>query len=284
MNYRHAYHAGNFADVMKHASLALIINYLKLKEKPFLILDTHAGTGSTDLSGTEAQKTGEYKDGIARILAADKPHDLLIPYLETLAQLGCEGPEPKLYPGSPLIAATLARPQDRLAFCELHPEDYATLRARFRRDERVKAYEMDGYGALKSMLPPKERRGLILIDPPFEQRSEFERILQEIEHIHARFATGTVMIWYPIKDPSVSGAFVEHLEHRGPEKTLRAELFIRASDDPTRMSGCGLIIINPPFTLHDQLTDLFGWLKDILAQGTGAERKGAAARVEWVRK
>ena len=279
MNYRHAYHAGNFADVMKHASLALIINYLKLKEKPFFILDTHAGTGRTDLAGTEAQKTGEYRDGIARILAEEKPHELLKPYLETLAGLGCAGPEPTSYPGSPLIASKLARPQDRLTFCELHPEDAETLRGNFHRDKRVKVFEIDGYTALKSMLPPKERRGLILIDPPFESRSEFERILQEIEQIHVRFATGTVMIWYPIKDPSLSGAFVEHLEHTGPEKTLRAELFIRASDDPTRMSGCGLIVINPPFTLKDQLTDLFGWLKDILAHDTGAR-----ARVEWIKK
>jgi len=279
MNYRHAYHAGNFADVMKHASLALIINYMKIKEKPFFILDTHAGTGMTDLSGVEAQKTGEYRDGIARVLATEKPHELLTPYLETLGQLGCTGPEPMRYPGSPLIAHHLSRPQDRLSFCELHPEDAATLRSHFRRDARARVHEIDGYTALKSMLPPKERRGLILIDPPFEQRSEFERILQEIMSFHVRFATGTAVIWYPIKDPSVSGAVIDHLEHHGPEKTLRAELFIRASDDPTRMSGCGLIIINPPFTLHDQLTDLFGWLKDILAQG-----EGARARVEWIRE
>lgn len=279
MNYRHAYHAGNFADVMKHASLAIIINYLKLKEKPLFILDTHAGTGRTDLAGTEAQKTGEYKDGIARILTCEHQHELLKPYLETLARLGCEGPEPTSYPGSPLIAYTLSRPQDRLSFCELHPEDAGTLRANFHRDKRATVHEIDGYSALKSMLPPKERRGLVLIDPPFEQRTEFERILQEIEVFHARFATGTAMIWYPIKDPLMSGAFVEHLEHSGPEKTLRAELFIRACDDPKRMSGCGLIIINPPWKLDEQLASLFNWLKDILAQGPGAH-----ARVEWIKK
>lgn len=279
MNYRHAYHAGNFADVMKHAALTAIVNYLKTKEKPFFILDTHAGTGRTDLAGTEAQKTGEYLDGIARLLAHENPHEFIKPYLETLKSLGCEGPSPKHYPGSPLIARYLARPQDRLAFCELHPEDATTLARLFQRDRQVSVHEIDGYSALKSMLPPKERRGLILIDPPFEQRTEFERILQEIEVFHARFATGIAMIWYPIKDPLISGAFVEHLEHSAPEKTLRAELFIRACDNPTRMSGCGLIIINPPWKLDEQLASLFNWLKDILAQGPGAH-----ARVEWIKK
>lgn len=279
MNYRHAYHAGNFADVMKHASLALILNYLKLKEKPFFVLDTHAGTGATDLGGVEAQKTGEFRDGIARILTDPAPHEALVPYLTALTELGFTKETPTLYPGSPLIAHHLTRPQDRLAFCELHPEDADTLRGAFRRDARAKVHEIDGYTALKAMLPPKERRGLILIDPPFEQRSEFEQILQEIELSLSRFETGTFMIWYPIKDPSISGAFIDQLEQNGPAKTLRAELFIRASDDPTRMSGCGLIIINPPYTLPDQLQSLFTWLADRLAQ-----EPGARARVAWLKK
>ncbi len=264
---------------MKHATLALIINHLKLKEKSFFVLDTHAGTGATDLGGIEAQKTGEFRDGIARILADPSPHEALIPYLTALGELGFTAATPTTYPGSPLIAHQLTRPQDRLCFCELHPADAETLRGHFHRDRRAKVHEIDGYSALKAMLPPKERRGLILIDPPFEQRSEFEQILQEIELSLSRFETGTFMVWYPIKDPSISGAFVDQLEQTGPAKTLRAELFITASDDPTRMSGCGLIIINPPYTLPDQLQSLFTWLATRLAQGPGAR-----ARVAWLKK
>ncbi|MGV8998244.1 MAG: 23S rRNA (adenine(2030)-N(6))-methyltransferase RlmJ [Parvibaculaceae bacterium] len=278
MNYRHAYHAGNFADVMKHASLALVIEHLKQKDKPFFILDTHAGTGMTDLSGIEAQKTGEFKDGIARILAEPAPHEALKPYLAALMALGCSAPAPALYPGSPLIAYHLARADDRLAFCELHPEDAETLRDNFPRNPQARVHEIDGYTALKSMLPPKERRGLILIDPPFEARDEFDRLARELDAAIKRFATGTYMIWYPVKDPSLSGAFLDHLERNGPPKTLRAELFIRATD-PATMSGCGLVIVNPPWQLDRTLFELFTWLAKILAQGSGAR-----ARVDWLQK
>ncbi|MDO8288358.1 MAG: 23S rRNA (adenine(2030)-N(6))-methyltransferase RlmJ [Parvibaculum sp.] len=278
MNYRHAYHAGNFADVMKHSALALVLDHLKQKDKPFFVLDTHAGTGLTDLRGIEAQKTGEFRDGIARVLAEAHPHDALKPYLETLAALGCTGPAPALYPGSPLIAYQMARADDRLAFCELHPDDAATLRAHFPRNPQARVHEIDGYTALKSMLPPKERRGLILIDPPFEARDEFDRLARELDAALKRFATGTYMIWYPVKDPSLSGAFLDHMERNGPPKTLRAELFIRATD-PATMSGCGLLIINPPWQLDETLTGLFTWLANILKQG-----EGARARVDWLQK
>tara|TARA_R110002124_G_scaffold8880_3_gene46367 strand:+ start:3930 stop:4769 length:840 start_codon:yes stop_codon:yes gene_type:complete len=279
MNYRHAYHAGNFADVMKHASLALVIDHLKQKDKPFFVLDTHAGTGRTDLSGIEAQKTGEYRDGIARLLTHQAPHGALKPYLNALAALGCAGENPATYPGSPLIATHMARADDRLSFCELHPEDAATLAQEFRHDRQVKVHAIDGYGALKSMLPPKERRGVTLIDPPFEARDEFDRIARELPHALKRFAGGTYMIWYPVKDPSISGAFLDHLEQNGPPKTLRAELFIRGSEDPTTMSGCGLVIVNPPWQLDRTLFDLFNWLAGTLAQG-----KGARARVDWLQE
>jgi len=278
LNYRHAYHAGNFADVMKHAALALAIEHLKQKEKPFFLLDTHAGTGLTDLAGVEARKTGEFLDGIARILADPAPHPALAPYLATLARLGCMGPAPMSYPGSPLIARELARPGDRLAFCELHPEDAASLKSLFRRDGQVGVHEMDGYAALKAMLPPKERRGLVLIDPPFEARDEFDTVLAGLGEAMARWATGTYLIWYPVKDPSVSGAFLDALETQGPAKTLMAELHIRGADDASRLSGCGLVIVNPPWTLKETLADLYGWLAERLAQGPGAR-----ARVEWLK-
>ena len=272
MNYRHAYHAGNFADVMKHAILALVIEHMKLKEKPFFLLDTHAGTGETDLSGIEAQKTGEFHAGIARVLAAEAPHAALAPYLAAL------GDDPLMhYPGSPLIAARMARETDRLAFCELHPEDAAALRQNFARDARVKCHAMDGYAALKSMLPPKERRGIVLIDPPFESRDEFARLFEALLDATARFATGTYILWYPVKDPSVSGAFLERLAEAGPPKTLCLELHIMAAD-PARMTGCGLVVVNPPWTLAGSARDMLDWLAETLAQAPGAR-----AREEWLR-
>jgi 23S rRNA (adenine2030-N6)-methyltransferase len=278
VNYRHAYHAGNFADVTKHAILAFCLAYLKEKEKPFFVLDTHAGTGETDLAGEAAQKTGEFRDGIARILADPAPHRALAPYLSALAALGCTGLAPLRYPGSPLISRTLAREGDRLAFCELHPEDAAALKSLFRRDAAVKVQEMDGYLALKAMLPPPERRGLVLIDPPYEARDEFDRVLRGLDDALKRWPTGTYLVWYPVKDPSVSGAFLDRLAADGPAKTLRAELHIRAADDPSRLSGNGMVVVNPPWTLKETLDDLLPWLAGKLAQGPGAH-----ARVEWLK-
>ena len=282
MNYRHAYHAGNFADVMKHAVLALVVEHLKKKEKPFFLLDTHAGTGMTDLSGEEAQKTGEYAQGIARLLAAADPHPALGPYLDAVRVLG--GSPLALYPGSPALMAHLARANDRLAFCELHPEDAAALRANFRRDARVKCHEMDGYTALKAMLPPKERRGLILIDPPFEDRGEFDTLARALGEATRRFATGTFLLWYPVKDPSVSGAFLERLASDGPPKTLALELHVMATD-PARMTGSGMIVVNPPFSLtgvgadgKSTIRSLLDWLAITLSQGPGAR-----AREEWLK-
>ena len=272
MNYRHAYHAGNFADVMKHAVLALVIEHLKLKEKPFFLLDTHAGTGETDLSGVAAQKTGEWRNGIARVLAAETPHAALAPWIAAL------GDEPLAhYPGSPLLAARLMRETDRLAFCELHPDDAAALNRNFARDARVRTHAMDGYAALKSMLPPKERRGIVLIDPPFESRDEFTRLFEALADATARFATGTYILWYPVKDPSVSGAFLERLAEEGPPKTLCLELHIMAAD-PARMTGCGLVVVNPPWTLAGTARDMLDWLAETLAQAPGAR-----AREEWLR-
>lgn len=286
MNYRHAYHAGNFADAMKHALLALAIEHMKKKDKPFFLLDTHAGTGMTDLAGEEAQKTGEYLNGIARLLDAPAPHPLLAPYLDAVRALG--GPENEnslaRYPGSPALMAHLARAEDRLAFCELHPADAATLRAHFRRDARVKAHEMDGYTALKAMLPPKERRGLILIDPPFEQRDEYARLVEALSEAEQRFATGSYMIWYPLKDPAVSGEFLERLAADGPPKTLALEMQVMATD-PMRMTGSGMILVNPPFALTEKGADgksaalsLLDWLAATLSQGPGAR-----AREEWLK-
>jgi len=277
MNYRHAYHAGNFADVMKHALLVQAITYIKQKGKPFFCLDTHAGSGQTDLSGEAAQKTGEYHDGIKRIFAQATPHAALAPYLDCLRNLGCDE-SLTLYPGSPLIARHLGREQDRFAFCEMHPEDASILKAFFKGDTQAGVQQMDGFLALKSMLPPKERRGLVLIDPPFESRNEFDQIFVGLKDALRRWPDGTYLIWYPVKDPSVSGAFLEKMERDGPGKTLLSELYVRQAD-PARLSGCGLLIVNPPWTLPDIAADLMPWLAQVLAQG-----EGARGLVEWLRK
>lgn len=271
MNYRHAYHAGNFADVMKHAVYAMVLEHLKQKEKPFFVLDTHAGTGKTDLSGIEAQKTGEFRQGIARIMEAGSPHPLLKPYLATLTEM------PESYPGSPTIAARLSRSQDRLAFCELHPEDADLLRENYRHDRRIKTHEMDGYAALKAMLPPPERRGVVLIDPPFEERNEYERLINTLKAALTRWATGTLIVWYPVKDPSVNGAFLEQVTQHIPTETLRLELQIMASN-PSRMTGSGLLIVNPPYSLTQKteagtsaVRELLEWLLPHLSQGKGSQ-------------
>jgi 23S rRNA (adenine2030-N6)-methyltransferase len=277
MNYRHAYHAGNFADVMKHALLVQVIEHLKQKEKPFFFLDTHAGSGMTDLSGEEAQKTGEFRDGIARLFAIDAPHPALQPYLDRLRGLGCDEAL-RLYPGSPRITRELARAGDRFAFCEMHPDEAARLKAEFRRDTQASVHEMDGYAALKSLLPPRERRGAVLIDPPFESRDEFDRVFDNLKEALRRWPGATYLIWYPVKDPSVSGAFLERMENDGPQKSLMTELYVRQTD-PTRLSGCGLTIINPPFMLAEMAADLLPWLATTLKQG-----ENARGLVEWLRK
>ncbi len=275
MNYRHAFHAGNFADVMKHALLTLSINQLKKKEKPFFLLDTHAGSGMTDLSGEEAQKTGEYRQGIARLLEAegDIPASLA-PYLDAVRALG--GEPLQRYPGSPALAAYLARVEDRLAFVEIEHAPGQDCAELFKRDPRVKVHEMDGYQAMRAMLPPKERRGLILVDPPFEDRAEFAAIEKALAGAHRRWATGTLLVWYPVKDPSVSGEFLERMAASGIPKQLALELHV-AAPDGKRMTGSGILAVNPPYPLVNEGEAMLGWLAEKLAQGPGAR-----ARVEWL--
>lgn len=275
MNYRHEFHAGNFADVMKHALLTLSIEHLKKKEKPFFLLDTHAGAGMTDLAGEEAQKTGEFRQGIARLLDAegDIPAPLM-PYLDAVRMLG--GQPLQRYPGSPALAAYLARVEDRLAFVEVERDVVRAAAELFKRDPRVKVHEMDGYRAMKAMLPPKERRGLILVDPPFEDRAEFAALEKALAGAHRRWATGTLLVWYPVKDPSVSGAFLERMAASGIPEQLALELHVTAPDGK-RMTGCGILAINPPYPLVSEGEALLGRLAEILAQGPGAR-----ARVEWL--
>lgn len=271
MNYRHAYHAGNFADVVKHVILTMVVTALKRKDKPFFALDTHAGIGSYDLEADEAQRTGEFRGGIARLLDAATPPAALDPYLAAVRAAnpagGCTS-----YPGSPELVRGMMRPTDRLALVELHPEDVEALRRRFAADRRVGIHHMDGYVAVKALLPPPERRGVVLIDPPFEVKDEHERLLTALRRIRRRWATAMILVWYPIKGMEPIERLYEALRAEGGVETLAVELMLRPPVDPFRLNGSGLIVINPPWGLAHDLTDLLPWLTAVLAPDGGCHR------------
>ncbi|MCR6629009.1 MAG: 23S rRNA (adenine(2030)-N(6))-methyltransferase RlmJ [Magnetospirillum sp.] len=271
MNYRHAYHAGNFADVQKHAILALVIEQLKRKDGAFRYVDTHAGIGAYDLSSVQAEKTGEWRDGIGRVLAEPDPPTELEPYLRAVEAVN-PGGGVLHYPGSPAVAAALARPVDRLALCELHPEDAAALRRRFAADARVGVHHMDGYTALKAMLPVPERRGLVLIDPPFEVKDEFAQMRKGLAQALKRWPTGLYGLWYPIKAREPVARFHADLAMLGLSKALVAEVMIHRDDAPDRLNGAGLVLVNPPWKLDEALGVLLPWLARVLAPGEGSHR------------
>lgn len=268
MNYRHVYHAGNFADVHKHASLALMLEHLKRKDAPFLYLDTHAGLGAYDLTWIEAGKTGEWKDGIGKVLDDPCPPEEMEPYLRVVRALNRDGGL-RYYPGSPAVAGALARPEDRLALVELHPQDVETLRRRFVGDRRAGIHHGDGYEALRALLPPRERRGLVLIDPPFEVRDEFERMRKGLAQALKRWPTGIYALWYPIKARQPVERFHAELAMLGLGKVLAAELMIRPDGGSDTLNGCGLVVINPPWKLDESLAVLMPWLAEVLAPGQG---------------
>jgi 23S rRNA (adenine2030-N6)-methyltransferase len=282
MNYRHAYHAGNFADVLKHSVLALILQHLTLKDTPFRVIDTHAGIARYDLAGPEAAKTGEWRDGVGRLLgpnAASMPADIathLAPYLQTVTDLNA-GRDITLYPGSPLVALALMRKADRLVANELHPEDSAALDDAIGGDRRAKVLRLDAYTALKSLLPPPERRGAILVDPPFETRDEFNRLMHGLREATRRFATGTYLIWYPIKDRSAVAAFHDAIFAARYAKAVAMELDVGAKRNAFALGACGLIVINPPHTLHAAAEALLPYFTQHLAQG-----RGAASQIRWL--
>jgi 23S rRNA (adenine2030-N6)-methyltransferase len=243
MNYRHAYHAGNFADCMKHALLVSLIGTFLRKPTPFMVLDTHAGIGRYDLQGPEAEKTGEWKDGIGR-LEHESPESPLAPWLELVRKAG----GPRFYPGSPLLASLMLRPQDQLICCEKHPEDKRALYRLFARTPNVQVHERDAYESLRALLPPAQaRRGLVLMDPPFEEPGEFERLAEGLQTIQTRFAPAVVALWYPIKHRTPVHAFENALKDAGTRDVLKAELLMRPPHDPERLNGSGLIVIKPPY-------------------------------------
>jgi len=276
MNYRHAYHAGNFADVLKHAVLALCLDHLRAKPAPFRVIDTHAGAGRYDLAGSEAGKTLEWAEGIGRLLGVDAPplpppvEAALAPYLDVVRAINPDG-RLTLYPGSPMIARAMLRAGDRLVVNELHPADNRALAALFRNDAEVAVMGLDGWTAVKALLPPQERRGLLLVDPPFEAPGEFELLARAVAEARKRFAAGTMLFWYPIKDAKRVEEFRAAIAQEGREKSLRAELLARRPDNPSTFNGCGLFIVNPPWTLREKLEIVLPFLAERLAQGPGAD-------------
>lgn len=267
MNYRHAFHAGNFADCIKHALLVALLRALAAKPKPFRVLDTHAGIGAYDLSAVPATRTGEWREGIARLAAAADP--ALADYLGLVRAAGF----PARYPGSPAIARALLRPGDALALCELHPEDHATLRAGFRHDPQVAVHRRDAWEAIRALTPFPERRGLVLIDPPFEQEGEFDRLAEAIAALRHRFRAGIVAAWYPVKHRAPVRAFHAALRDRAVPDCLAAELLLREPTDPTRLNGCGLLVANPPFGFAAAVPAIL----DALLRGLGRGEPGEAA-------
>lgn len=271
MNYRHAYHAGNFADVLKHVVLTLVIEHYKQKPAPFRVIDTHAGAGLYDLASVEAGKTGEWQGGIGRLFHEPLPKsvaEVIAPYLTAVAaENSCGGL--LRYPGSPLIARRLLRSNDVLVVNELHPEDHAELARTFARDLQTKVLHLDGWIALKSLLPPKERRGVVLIDPPFEEPGELDRLVTGLKDAQRRFATGTVILWYPIKALKPVDRFYDALSSLALDKMLIVELFLTPPLNADRLNGTGLFIFNPPFTLAQRLGIVLPELVRLLANDPG---------------
>lgn len=255
MNYRHAYHAGNFADVVKHAVLARLVEYLKQKDKAFRVIDTHAGIGRYDLASVEAGKTGEWQGGIGRLFEATlepRAAALLQPYLEAVRAENPDGGM-RRYPGSPLIVRHLLRNQDRLTAIELHPQDAARLKSVFAGDFQTRVIELDGWLALGAHLPPKEKRGLVLVDPPFEEEGEFARLVENLRRAHRRWPGGIYALWYPIKDRKAVAAFRAALKETGIPKLLDIGFEIRPASNEPSLDGSGLVVVNPPFTLEGEL-------------------------------
>lgn len=280
MNYRHAFHAGNFADVVKHAVLTRILLYLQDKPAAFRVIDTHAGAGLYDLTSDEAIRGGEWRDGIARLLAFELPDDaakLLKPYLDIVRAYNASA-ELRAYPGSPLIARALLRPQDRLTACELEPSARRRLIDCLRRDRQARVVELDGWTALTAYVPPNERRGAVMIDPPFEDKAEFERLAEKFAAAFAKWPTGIYLLWYPVKDLKAARAFSAKVAHAvavrssnasRDSRCLQVELSTGRGADGG-LETAGLLIVNPPWTLAGELKTILPALVAVLGRAPTA--------------
>jgi 23S rRNA (adenine2030-N6)-methyltransferase len=276
LSYRHGFHAGNHADVFKHLVLTLLVRSLLRKEKPFFYLDTHAAAGRYDLGSAIARKNREYKTGIGPLWEVKDAPEAILNYLGAARALNSDG-KLRFYPGSPRIVRHYLRPGDRMALSELHPNEVKVLGEEFAGDKQVKIHHLDAYQALKALLPPSERRGLVLIDPAFELKDEWRRLLDSVKEAYRRWATGIFAVWYPIQDRATADDFLRRFKKSGIRKVLVAEFSILDPDETLRLNGSGMVIINPPWKLEEELRSLLPWLWEKLAvdgQGTW--------RVEWL--
>ena len=271
MNYRHAFHAGNHADVLKHYVLSRLIALLSRKEAAFAYLDSHAGIGLYDLRGDQASRTGEWLEGIARLWQATDVPDPLLDYLEVIRAMNPDG-ELRHYPGSPELARLLTRDQDRLHLNEKHPEDGRLLKENMHGDRRVAVHLGEGWHVPRALLPTREKRALLLIDPPFEQVDEMERCAQSLSEAISRMRQAVVAIWYPIKEPRQLRRFYGDLQKSKAPKLLRVELYVHSTDEAARLNGSGLVISNPPWGLEDELKQTLPWLSQVLGQTQGGWR------------
>jgi 23S rRNA (adenine2030-N6)-methyltransferase len=278
MNYRHAFHAGGFADVIKHIVLARILTYLHDKPAAFRVIDSHAGAGLYDLTAEEASRGGEWLTGIARIMQArfsETTAPLLKPYLDIVRAFNPQR-DLQTYPGSPLIARALLRPQDRLVACEVEPKARKRLIDALRRDTQARVVDLDGWVALPAFVPPKERRGLVLIDPSFEQKDEFERLANGFGEAFAKWPTGSYLLWYPVKSRRATDSLARHVaaavaEASSPGTCLRLEFSVAPQQAGSQLTSAGLLIVNPPWRLAGELKAILPELEKPLGQG-GAGR------------
>jgi 23S rRNA (adenine2030-N6)-methyltransferase len=286
MNYRHAFHAGNFADVVKHIVLARILTYLHEKPAAFRVIDTHAGAGLYDLTGNEATRSGEWRTGIARVMQArfsEAAGNLVAPYLDIVRAFNSQR-DLATYPGSPLVARALLRPQDRMVACEIQPDARKQLIAALRKDTQARVVDLDGWTALPAFVPPNERRGLVLIDPPFESRDEFDRLADGFAEAFAKWPTGTYMLWYPVKERRAADALARRVAAvtqqagAGADKCLRVEFSVAPQTAESGLVSAGLLIANPPWTLGSELKVILPELEKPLGLGGAGRYRVEAAR------
>lgn len=275
LSYRHSFHAGNHADVVKHIVQSLILDALKQKEKPFVYHDTHSGVGRYDLQDERSEKTGEFKQGIARLWSRDDIPAEIASYIEAIKTLN-DGDELRYYPGSPKVARTQIREQDRMVLTELHPADFPLLLQEFRGDRQVRIFKEDAFARLKASLPPKERRGVVLIDPPYELKHEYMDVVKAIKESYKRWATGTYAIWYPVVYRENIDKMLKGLENLGIRKILQIELGVEPDTEERGMTASGMIVINPPWKLESQMKTILPWLQQVIAPNHGHHT------VEWV--
>jgi 23S rRNA (adenine2030-N6)-methyltransferase len=271
MNYRHAFHAGNFADVLKHVIITRILIHLREKATPFRVIDTHAGEGLYDLSGEAASRTGEWRDGIGRLVDASLPADtaeLVAPYLAAVRACN-RADELRYYPGSPVLIRHLLRPQDRLIACELEPRAAAALSRHLRESPAAKVMAIDGWIALNAYVPAKERRGLVIVDPPFEQPDELTRLADGVTAAHRKWPTGIYLMWYPVKDQDSADRFIRRMRRAGIKKCLGVRFAVAAPRPDGGLSACGMVVVNPPWKLAAEIRTFAPALIGVLKRDNG---------------